>query len=389
MQLTDHLTPGQALRAMLNSEKVRVITSISFAFITTLIEFIPWLMLYLAAQALFSQQSATPYLVIAGAAFVIRHLCYGIAVWQAHLAAYHMIQKVRQHLVHSLATMPSEKLRRYHRADLEKRLTDDCQGLEPLIAHHGTDIINGLLMPVLLTGLLFYIDWRLGLIALLPLPVAALVQTLIMRHFSTRLAGYQSVIDRMHVAQMDFLQHIGVMKLFAVDTDSFRQLRKALRRHNRVVNFYTRQLIGGWVSFVTVAQSSFILTVPVALMLYAAGSISLVDLTMATAITAGVLKPWQDLTQVVSQIQKSSHTLIRLLPLFQHAQQTTGVCDSELRSLSCDNLTISRDGHAVLTQVTTQLHPGDRVLIQGQSGSGKSSLLEVLSGGCCRNMATG
>ncbi|WP_342668973.1 ABC transporter transmembrane domain-containing protein [Vibrio sonorensis] len=193
------------------------------------------------------------------------------AVWQAHLVAYHVIQKVRQFIVNALARMPSEKLHRFHRADLEKRVSDDCQKLEPLIAHHGTDIINGLILPFLMIGLLFFIDWRLAVVALIPLPLAGTIQFLMMRGFGERHTKYEKIVSKMHQAQLEFLRSIGVMKLYAVDADSYQQLRSTMRSHHKIVGTYTDQMIGAWVSFVTLAQTSVILVIPVAVTFAALG----------------------------------------------------------------------------------------------------------------------
>ncbi|EFP95902.1 hypothetical protein VIBC2010_01463 [Vibrio caribbeanicus ATCC BAA-2122] len=55
-----------------------------------------------------------------------------------------------------------------------------------------------------LTILLGYLDWRLVLIALLPLPVALVVQITMMRGFRHRQEKYMQIVANMHQAQMEF-----------------------------------------------------------------------------------------------------------------------------------------------------------------------------------------
>ncbi|MDA0148244.1 ABC transporter ATP-binding protein [Vibrio sp. LaRot3] len=386
MHLHHSMTKAQAFSAMLRSEPRRLALSVSAAVITSVVEFALWLSIFLTAQAVLNQQPIYGLISLVALFIILRYSFYLMAVWQAHLVAYHIMQRVRQHIVWALARMPAQQLHKFHRADLEKRINADCQQLEPLIAHHGTDVINGLLMPVLLTGLLFYIDWRIGIIAFLPLPFAIVIQTLLMRGFAGRHEKYNTIVAAMHSAQLEFLRSIGVMKLFGVDAESYRKLYTSMRRHNKLVNAYTAQMITGWVSFVTIAQASFILIVPFAIYFTISGSMNLAELTMVSAITAGLLKPWLDLTQIMGQVQQSSIAINRMLPLFgepsaKGEDQPQIISFNEaLQSLSCRDICIDRGERNILSHINSQIEPGQRVYIQGESGSGKSSLVEALSG---------
>ena len=50
--------------------------------------------------------------------------------------------------------------------------------------------------------------------------------------------------------------------------------------------------------------------------------------------------------------------------------------------ISVHSLSISHDGEKVIGPVTFTVRPGDKILIQGQNGSGKSSLLNLIMGDC-------
>lgn len=380
MLLTKDMNRLAAFKVMLSSEKRRVWVSICSAVLCSFVEIIPWLCLYFSLNAIYEGSSPYMYLVTMAIALIVRYALYTVAIWYAHLAAYHIIQKVRQHLVMALAHMKIDKLRGLKRGDIEKRITDDCQSLEPLIAHHGTDIINGLLMPVLMTSFLFYIDWRLAIIALVPLPLALSAQFLMMRGFADRQEKYTKIVSNMHQAQLEFLRSIGVMKLFAVDANSYLELSRTMRSHDKIVTTYTKQMVGAWVTFVTLAQISLTLVVPVAILLVEVGQLSLVDLVMVVCISAGLLKPWLDLTQVFSQIQQSTVSIDRILPLCSSNDGISVMYEKPLQVLSCENMAVSRGNYTVFENVNLNITPGQRVLIEGESGSGKSTLLSTLSG---------
>lgn len=381
MLLSHHMSRMTALKSLLFSERNRVTLSITSAILCSVFELISWIFLYLAVTAIYHNESVTAYFLMMCLTVMGRYAFYALAVWQAHLAAYHIIQKVRQHLVRALAKMRMDKLRSLSRGDIEKRITDECQSLEPLIAHHGTDIINGLLMPLFMVGFLFYIDWRLALIALMPLPLAMTAQIWMMRGFAERQQKYNQIVAHLHQAQMEFLRTIGVMKLFAVDADSYLELSRTLQSHHKIVTGYTQTMVSAWVTFVTLAQISLILVLPVAIMLANTGQLTLIDLVMVACVSVGLLKPWLDLTQVFAQIQQSFIAIDRILPLCGEPESHPFHYPLSLMLLECRDLVVARDPKvAVLQQANLKAYPGQRITIEGASGVGKSTLLASLLG---------
>ncbi|ENM5902627.1 ABC transporter ATP-binding protein [Vibrio mimicus] len=380
MLLAQSMSRMAALKSMLVSERNRVVISASSAVLCSLVEWVSWVFFYLSVMAIYHGQSPLVYLIAMAIALSVRYAFYALAVWFAHLAAYHIIQNVRQHMVRSLAKMKIDKLRSLKRGDIEKRITDECQSLEPLIAHHGTDMINGVLMPILMVGMLFYIDWRLALLALAPLPLAMVAQIWMMRGFATRQEKYNRVVANLHHAQMEFLRSIGVMKLFAVDSNSYLELKRTLQSHHKIVTGYTQTMVGAWVTFITLAQISLILVVPVAIILVDSGQLTVVDLLMVVCISAGLLKPWLDLTQIFSQIQQSLIAIDRILPLCGSLESDNVSYQAPLQALTCRNLAVSRGQHRILDQVNLSFKPGQRITIEGESGAGKSTLLATLLG---------
>lgn len=380
MHLTNTMSVTHVLKSILSTEKKRLSTVAISALLCTFSELLVWVSLYLIIKNLVEGQINSFYfLAITGALFV-RYSLYTLSLWQAHLAAYQIIQRVRQYIVKSMAVMSADLLQTFHRGDLEKRLNEDCQNLEPLIAHHTTDIINGIVLPLLLSTFLIWIDWRLGLIALTPLPLALLAQITMMRGFSSRQAKYNQIVANMHQAQLEFLRSIGVMKLFAVDTDSYRQLSKSMNKHHKLVSTYTKQIVGSWVTFVTLAQTSLMLVIPFAIHFSMAGSLSLTELVMAVMLCTGILKPWLDLTQIIGQVQQSMLSIDRMKPLFTAPPSYTPVKTQPLTTLSTRNLVVERGGRELVREVNIEFSHGDFVVLQGVSGSGKSSLFATLSG---------
>ena len=380
MYLTEKMNTIEVLKSILSTEKNRFSVVVISATLCAFLDFFFWVDLFLIVTTLTKNQSINLYLIIMVSILVTRYCLYAVSLWQAHITAYQIIQKLRQFIIKAMAIMPMEMLQTYHRGDLEKRINDDCQSIEPLIAHHTTDIITGLMSPLLLSSILFWIDWHLALIALSPLPLAVLVQFIMMHGFSSRQTKYNKIVTSMHKAQLEFLRSIGVMKLFSVDTDSYQQLNSAMNKHHKLIGVYTKQIVGTWVTFITLAQSSLMLVIPFAIQRTLTDQLTHAELAMVVMLCAGILKPWLDLTQIFGQIHQSLTAITRLTPLFVKAEVYPAINVDHLNTLSCQNLCLKRGEKQLFSNINLSLFPGDRIVIQGASGSGKSSLLATLSG---------
>ena len=53
---------------------------------------------------------------------------------------------------------------------------EDVEEIEQFIAHHVPDLASGVVLPVVTVACLFAVDWRMALVALIPLPVALCLQ---------------------------------------------------------------------------------------------------------------------------------------------------------------------------------------------------------------------
>lgn len=380
MNLINSMSPFQVLFTVIVAEKRRMLVAALCAVCCAVLELLLWVFLFQFLQSLSSESHQPMYFVAMLFAVGVRYAFYTISVWQSHLAAYQIIQNIRQHIIHALAKMQTEELKMFHRGDLEKRVNDDCQSLEPVIAHHTTNIIIGLTQPLLLGAFLFWLDWTLALIALSPLPLALIAQIVMMRGFAPRQAKYHQFVTDMHNAQLEFLRNIGVMKLFNVDTDSYQQLNRTMLKHHKLVNTYTQQMIGSWVTFVTLAQTSLILVIPFAIYKAMSGTMTLEVLALVVILCSGILKPWLDLTQIFGQVQHSLSSLNRLIPLLGQHTEYSELPQQPLYELRAINITLQRGSQTLFQDVSLTLRPGHVVVVQGRSGSGKSSLLSTLSG---------
>ncbi|WP_145539589.1 ABC transporter ATP-binding protein [Yersinia kristensenii] len=381
--LHENLTLPRAFFALLGSEKPRLIICVIGAIIGVLLETAPWLILWQAIYAAQAGDSGQLLPLAAGLllALIARYALYNLAGWQAHIAAYRIIEHLREHLVDALSTLPLAKLNRFHRGDLEKRVLRESERLEPVIAHYLVDIIAGLLLPLVLLNVLFWVDWRLALVALIPLPLAVLLQKRIMAGYSDRQREFNQSVTRTDNAMLEFLNALPVMKAFRRDAESFQQLERALENQLSLVAKVTGRMIIGWTAFVTVSQSSLILVLPAAAFLWLHQQLALPEFALALMLSCGLLRPWLRLSQLHHALAEAFIALEQLIPLFgSPAHHAPSLAIDAAPVLQADEVSLHHANRPVLSPLSATFAAGKSYALVGPSGAGKSSLLNVLSG---------
>lgn len=102
---------GLAAVKMLLSQKQRLIYAFLFVLIAATAELIPFWILYQAVNLLFFAPGATPQslFMLAGAmliAIIVKYVCYSLAYFFSHHAAYSILVDTRRYIVNRLAWAP-------------------------------------------------------------------------------------------------------------------------------------------------------------------------------------------------------------------------------------------------------------------------------------------
>ena len=386
LELNPTLSPLRALWQLLLTERNRMTWALVFVITGSLMEALPWMLMAWALSLVLAGHPDELWLcalALAGA-YTARNVLIAAANWQTHQAAYAIILRLRRHLVSVLASWPLDRLQRTHRADLEKRLLRDADRLEPLLAHHGVDLINAAILPLVLFGLMLAIHPGLALLALMPLPLALGLQALLMRGFAPRQQAYNDSVERLDQAMLEYLRSLTVFKVFGRDLAAYRQFSRALTDHHGLMQAFTRQLITGWAMFIAAMNAGVWLVLPVALAMWGRGQLTLPELVLSVVLSAALLRPWQAVTQLMGEVIMGLTALKDILPLTGDAGEPMPPDASTMREsvpgLRVDNLSLDLDGYPALSNVGFSLAAGETVVLMGPSGAGKSSLVHCLAG---------
>lgn len=321
-------------------------------------------------------------------------LFLGIAVVQSVMAmgqsylttrlSQQIIADFRTHLFRHVHTLSLSFFARRRTGDILSRLMNDVGVIQRLVtdtpidsAKHVVTLIGGL-------AFLFYMNWRLCLLIVVLLPILVLVA----RIFGNRLKVLSTQIQDQTASVSTLIEEvisgIRVVKSF-VRTD------REAGRFDRAL----RQLVAQAIQRATVL-SAFIPTITLLTLIMAGGVLwyggkQVIDESMtpgdllAFVLFAGILiGPFGSAARIFSQIKEGQGAMQRV---FELLDTTPDVTDSpEARPLPdvhghvrFDHVSFAYDPrHPVLIDLSFEVQPGETVALVGPTGSGKSTIANLL-----------
>ena len=325
-----------------------------------------WLIAFIGVGAL-----ATQFVFMLGAATV------------THFADVEFQYRLRRDMARRLTAVPLGWFTERNAGAVKKALEEDVSALHHLVGHSYTNMVSAIVTPIAALGYLFWVDWRLALITLIPTLLGIALYGLMNRGYDEKMVAYDQALEDVNSSAVAFVQGIAVIKTFG-------QARRAYSRFiERAQGFVTyfwewvRGLIPVTSATMTVLSPLFVLAVVFAagVPMVAAGLVPAVELLPFVVLGPGLVAPLLTLSYAHNDLMLARKA----------AERITGLLDTPALSLAAnprkpngtrvvfEDVSFSYDGQTeAVRNIDLALEPGTVTALVGASGSGKSTLGRLL-----------
>lgn len=303
-----------------------------------------------------------------------------------------VLQTGRHRLVAHLAGLPVGWFGPQNQARIGHAITQGMMSVAQLPAHVFTPLIAGLVTPLVLLVALWLMKPVLGAIALVALPLLALVWVL-----TSRMAGRADAVfqrDFAHASQrmLEFAQAQSVLRAFSGGGESARFLAQAVERQRQSgAQLMVVSALSGVLN-IWVVQAVFAALLVAALNgldLYPQGAVAtaqMVAVIVTLLLVVRFTEPLLEVAAYADVLRSARAQLAAMAELFSvqplaHVEAPHGV------QMPADNSLELRDVHfrydeaapEVLHGVSLQIAPGSMTALVGASGSGKSTVMRLMA----------
>ena len=171
-----------------------------------------------------------------------------------------------------------------------------------------------------------------------------------------------------------------LIKAYNMGSKSFRKFSSAIHEENAMWNETSRRMGPPYAAFVVIIECGMLLMVPLGGMFFLKGSLTASAFLLFIYVGSMYLteiRPLQELgtnfANVLNAVTKAKEILD--VPIYEGGTDFPQCHDIELR-----NVRFSYDGKTdVLQSVNLKIRDGERLALVGQSGAGKSTIIELIS----------
>ena len=271
----------QAIKRLLSyagSSKKFLALSLVLSALSALVSFVPYIMVFFVMRDVISAVAAKEAVNAAALA------CYGLwavgaaaagfvlyyaALMLSHATAFTIQQNLSIQMAEALADLPIGWHITHVSGKVRKVFEKNVNQLETLIAHNMPDTAQNMVSPFAILALTLVFDWRLGLISLLPLVLAFVLQAALMR-ISTNsgfMQKYEDALEQMNNAGTEYVRGISVIKTFNQSVYYFKNFYTSIMNYKEFVLQYSMSWENGYSIFLSLIKLGFVFLLPAALLM--------------------------------------------------------------------------------------------------------------------------
>ncbi|MFD4369273.1 ABC transporter ATP-binding protein [Rhodococcus sp. NPDC058521] len=248
-------------------------------------------------------------------------------------------------------------------------------------AHLLAPFVSACVTPLTIVVVMLFVDWRMGVTALVAAPIIALVLRWTARDQAAADTERTERTDEATGRAIEYLQAQPVLRTGGRTAERFELLDDSLRDLQRASRRSVVSALPGVVGSAFVVQVAFTGLLVLGTHLALHGSLDAAETMAILVLTARCTDPLLSLSEITGKLRAARHELamldavFRTEPLPEPAEPAVPID----HDLSLESVTFRQDDRTVIDDVSLTVPAGRRIAIVGPSGAGKSTLLHLLA----------
>lgn len=330
------------------------------------------------------EQIDLKFILIRVAAVAVCELVYSFAYVQgltfSHVSAYNTLKNLRVSLQGKLEKQPLGNIQNLGTGRIKKVFTDDIDQIELLLAHAIPEGMANIFIPLLIIVLMFVINWRLGLLSLVPLVIGLFAMGMMMKSGLEKMNDYYESAARMNNTIVEYVNGMEVVKVFNKDGDSYKRFGEVVRSY-RDFTIAWYKVCWPWMAvYSSIIPCLALLMLPVGSAMVLAGTVTLDKLILVICMSFAVGPSLLKALNFAGKFPQLEYKISELEKLMDHPPLKEGTSEFKgaNKDISFENVRFGYEDEEVLHGVSLEMKQGTTTALVGESGSGKSTLAKLL-----------
>ncbi|EGO2702526.1 ATP-binding cassette domain-containing protein [Enterococcus faecalis] len=308
-------------------------------------------------------------------------------IWRMHIwgSAARLEKELRTQLFHHFTKMDSIFYQKYRTGDLMAHATNDLNAIQNVagagILTFADSVITG---GTTIIAMILFVDWRLTLIALLPLPLLAVTSRVLGSKLHDAFRDSQAAFSAINDKTQESITGIKVIKTFGQEKEDLADFTEKID-DAIVKNKRTNFLDALFDPFITlIIGVSYVLTIIIGGRFIMEGTISLGQLVSFIAYIGMLVWPMFAIGRLFNVLERGNASYDRVNELLHektHIIERKDAIKTMAQgtiSMKIDSFSYPKEESVALENIQFSLQEGETLGIVGKTGAGKTTILKLL-----------
>lgn len=381
-------------------KKILLITASLFSVLSSLLQIVPFAAVYKIIEELLLN-ARTPgsidkelilfWGMITFAALAVALIALYIGGMCSHIAAFNILYQLRVRLSEHVAKVPMGYHTKTATGELKKIIEVSVEKIEKFIAHQLPDLISAVVIPLLMLAYLFWLDWRLALVLLLPIGIGFWLQARMYGSESGQKAyrDFQYAVEEMNATGVEYVRGMPAVKVFGISADSFLTFKQAVDRYRDISLRITDLCKSSYSLFYVIIGSLFTFAVPAGILLFSGNpgnQAFAITFILFLVVTPSLSAPLMKLLYLGGGLREIVEGNRRIEAVFAEpvTEEPAVPRMPDAYDVSFERVAFayenkdSKDYKQVLNGISFTAKAGEMTALVGPSGGGKSTIANLL-----------
>ena len=302
------------------------------------------------------------------------------------------LEKASQNVMFNLRRRLFEKMQyndmrffdSHRTGDLMTRMSADLDWCRHFLSYIDYRIIDAACTFLFATVYLSIVNWKLTLLLIVITPVLLLITKLFSKNVRPRFVFMREKLSEMNTAAQENIAGNRVVKAFAreeYEKDRFEKKNRAFMDSHLRINKL-------WLTFFPMIEllvnAIQLVTVFVGGLFIINGELTPGELAIFTGLSWAVSNPMRELGNLINDLQRFSTSAAKVMELHYGKPEIVDAPDAveheRMRGqIEFDHVSFRIDSKPILSDVSFSVRPGQTVAVMGPTGSGKTTLIQLLA----------
>ena len=366
--------------------KGKFIASVLLAALSTVCGIVPYYFIARVVKDLLAGSTEKhAYLVNFGIILLLwlgQALFHALSTANSHLATFHTLAVIRKKALDKLAKMPLGNVISQPSGALKSTIVERIDSIETTLAHILPEFTTGIGAPVIILIYAFVINWKLGLAALITVPLGIICYALMMFGYQENYGRTVRATKALNAVTTEYINGIEVIKVFGKAQSSYEKFAAAAKESAASFVDWMRKCNVYMTFAMCIMPATMLSVLPIGGIMAMHGTISAADFITVIILTVGLIEPllgvmsYSDDIAQMDTIVTEVRSIIDAPEMERPAKLTKKLSGGDI---VLHDVRFRYAEQEILHGVSMTIHQGEFVALVGPSGSGKSTIARLIA----------